>query len=179
MAYKRVSPQPVVEGGTGAMTLTANSLLLGNGTLAISALGAATNGQIAIGSTGMAPSLATITPGTGISISNGAGSITISATGTSTFNYTAVSTTPYVVAATDDYLGVTSSSMAITVELPNAPATGRAYIIKDTAGSAATNNITITTVGGSVDIDGATSFVMNTNYQSANVVFNGTAYEVW
>ena len=38
------------------------------------------------------------------------------------------------------------------------------------------NNITVTTVGGSVDIDGATSYVMNTSLESAQVLFNGTEY---
>lgn len=71
----------VANGGTGAVTLTSHSLLLGNGTSAVSALGAATNGQIPIGSTGNAPSLATITAGAGISVSNGAGSITIASNG--------------------------------------------------------------------------------------------------
>lgn len=77
MAYKRISPQPVVEGGTGAQTFTAHSLLLGQGTSAVTALGAASNGQIAIGSTGADPVLAGITAGTGISVSNGAGTITL------------------------------------------------------------------------------------------------------
>jgi len=178
MSYKRISPQPIIEGGTGAQTLLANSLLLGNGTSAISALGAATNGQIPIGSSTAAPVLATITAGSGITVTNGAGTITIAAAGTS-ITYTAVSTSPYVALTTDYYLGVTSSGGAITVELPNAPSTGRVYVIKDTAGSASTHNITVTTVGGSVTIDGATTFVMNTNYQSCEVVFNGTSYEVW
>jgi len=179
MAYKRISPQPVVEGGTGAQTFTAHSLLVGEGTSAITALGAATNGQLAIGSTGADPVLATLTAGTGVSITNGAGSITIAATGTTTLNYMLVNTTPYVVAATDDYLGVDSSGGAIQINLPNAPSTGRVYIIKDSTGSAATHNITITTVGGVVTIDGGTTFVMNTNYESTVVLFNGTSYEVW
>ena len=33
MAYKRISPQPVVEGGFGASTLTAHGVLLGEGSL--------------------------------------------------------------------------------------------------------------------------------------------------
>lgn len=69
----------VTLGGTGATTLTQYSLLLGNGTSAISALGAATNGQIPIGSSGASPVLATIT-GTAsqITVTNAAGSITLS-----------------------------------------------------------------------------------------------------
>lgn len=120
-----------------------------------------------------------ITAGTGISITSGANTITISATGTTTLNYTAVSSSPYVVVATDDFLGVTTSTIAITVQLPNAPATGRVFTIKDATGNAATNNITVTTVGGVVTIDGATSYVMNTAFESINVLFNGTSYLIF
>ncbi len=42
---------------------------------------ALTNGQVLVGSTGNPPQAATLTAGTGISISNGAGSITVSSTG--------------------------------------------------------------------------------------------------
>lgn len=62
-------------GGTGAVTFTAHSILLGQGTSAITALGAATNGQLPIGSTGANPVLATLTQGTNITITNGAGTI--------------------------------------------------------------------------------------------------------
>lgn len=81
MAYALTIPITVANGGTGSIALTANSLLLGNGTSAITALGAATNGQIPIGSTGAAPVLSTITAGTGVTVTNGAGSITIAASG--------------------------------------------------------------------------------------------------
>lgn len=67
----------VVGGGTGNTAFTANSLLLGNGTSPISALGLATNGQLPIGSTGTTPVLATLTQGSNITITNGAGSITL------------------------------------------------------------------------------------------------------
>lgn len=122
---------------------------------------------------------AVITAGTGISITPTANVITISATGTTTLNYTGISSGPYTVLSTDDYIGVTSSSTGITVKLPNAPATGRVVIIKDTSGNSSTYNITVTTVGGAVDIDGATSFIMNTNYESAQFIFNGTSYEIF
>lgn len=71
----------VSKGGTGATSLTSGQLLVGNGTSAVTSLGAATNGQIPIGSTGTAPILATITAGTGITVTNGAGSIQIDSVG--------------------------------------------------------------------------------------------------
>lgn len=72
-------PLPVTDGGSGGTTFTGNSLLLGNGTSPFTALGAATDGQIPIGYTGAAPSLATIT-GTSnqVIVTNGHGSITLS-----------------------------------------------------------------------------------------------------
>jgi hypothetical protein len=72
-------PLVVAYGGTGAATLTDHSLLVGSGTDAITALGAATNGQLPIGSTGADPVLAPLT-GTAnqITVTNGAGTITLS-----------------------------------------------------------------------------------------------------
>lgn len=122
---------------------------------------------------------AVITGGTGITVTPGANTITISGTGTFIFNYTNVTTTPYVVLTTDDYLSVDTSTLAITIQLPNAPATGRSFIIKDRTGTAATNNITVTTVGGAVTIDGSTSYIMNTNFESINVLFGVSGYEVF
>jgi hypothetical protein len=70
---------PVANGGTGLATLTANSLYVGNGTSAPTALGVATNGQLVIGRTGLAPALANLTAGANVTITNGAGTITIAA----------------------------------------------------------------------------------------------------
>ena len=73
-------PFAVGKGGTGSTTLTQHGVLVGNGTSAINVLAPATNGQLLIGSTGNAPVVAALTAGTGIDISNGAGTITISST---------------------------------------------------------------------------------------------------
>lgn len=170
--------------GTSTITFdltgtTNHALQVGNASGSLTSLAVATNGQIPIGSTGANPVIANITAGTGISITNGAGSITISSSGTTTLNYTNVNTTPYVVLTTDEYLGVDCSVVPITIQLPNAPSTGRVFIIKDRTGSSATNNITVTTVGGAVLIDGATTFVMNTALESVNVLFDGTTYQIY
>src|ERR1700722_18950212 len=62
MAYKRISPQPVVEGGTGAQTLTSNGVLLGNGTAAISSTAVGNTGQVLTGNTGAAPTFQAAAP---------------------------------------------------------------------------------------------------------------------
>lgn len=46
MAYKRISPIVVAEGGTGASTFTTNGILYGNGTSAIGVTSAGTTGQV-------------------------------------------------------------------------------------------------------------------------------------
>jgi len=62
-------------------SITQNALLYGSATQGLTNLGPLTNGQLAIGSTGNPPSAATLTAGAGITITNGAGSITITNTG--------------------------------------------------------------------------------------------------
>jgi hypothetical protein len=51
----------VPNGGTGATTLAANGVLLGNGTSPLSATAVGTTGQVLVGNTGAAPSWATLT----------------------------------------------------------------------------------------------------------------------
>ena len=103
-------------------TLTQHSLLLGSSTNhTISNLGVATNGQLPIGSTGADPTLATLTAGTGVSISNGAGSITINAVG-SGMTWTVVSGATQAIAVNNGYFANRSS--AITFSLPTTSAVG-------------------------------------------------------
>lgn len=73
-------PTTVANGGTGHNSLTAHGILLGNGTSPITPI-TLTDGQLAIGSTGLAPSPGTVVAGSGIIVTNGPGTITISATG--------------------------------------------------------------------------------------------------
>jgi hypothetical protein len=73
-------PFAVGKGGTGATSLTDHAVLVGSGTSAVTALAAPTDGQLIIGSTGADPSVAALTAGSGISITNGAGTISIDAT---------------------------------------------------------------------------------------------------
>jgi hypothetical protein len=105
--------------------------------------------------------------------------LTISSTGIMTVAYTEVTTTPYTVMATDEFLGVDTLSSSISIKLPNLPAVGRVYMIKDIFGNAATNNIIITTVGGITLIDGISSYTMNTNFSAVQLIFNGTFYSVF
>jgi hypothetical protein len=257
--------QIAVTGGTNQDTLsligpyapatyTTNGILYGNGSSSIQATpavvnGVATtgtggvpvitpltgNGQLIIGSSSGAPLAATLSAGTGVTITNAANSITIgintatvgqtitgqtggalspsagnwniiglgvTTSGTSTAgnintsgsgstltinstqaqymtNYTSVSALSYNAVATDYYISCVSSGGAITIKLPNAPTTNRLFIIKDFSGNASADHISVTTVGGTVTIDGQTTYTIASNYASIQVLFNGTSYEVY
>jgi len=70
-----------ITSGLTVSGLTANSFLYSGTAGLLTTTAAPTNGQLLIGSTGAAPSLATLTAGTNISISNTAGAITINTSG--------------------------------------------------------------------------------------------------
>jgi uncharacterized repeat protein (TIGR01451 family) len=55
--------------------------------------------------------------------------------------------------------------------------TGQIITIKDTSGNAGTDNITIETFS-TETIDGALSYVINTDYGSINLLFNGINYSI-
>jgi hypothetical protein len=105
-----------------------------------------------------------VATGTGIEVS---GSIKVTRTATA-ITYTAL-TTDYLIA-------VTSTASARTINLPTAASmTGRVYVIKDESGAAGTNNITIDG-NASETIDGATTLVISSNYGTATIYSNGTAW---
>jgi hypothetical protein len=165
--------------GTGDITVTGNP---GTSTLTISASAAVADTYTTdSGSAVPALNVLQVRGGTGISTSGAGNTITIATTGVTNLTYTGVNhaASPYTVLTSDDYISCDVTAGVITVKLPNAPATGKVWIIKDKVGLAAASNITVTTVGGVVNIDGATSFVMNTAYEAVSVIFNSVSYEIY
>lgn len=187
---------------------TLQNALTGNGNIAIGtgagfALVAAESDNIYIGNAGVAAESAHIRIGTvgtqtstfisgiaGITVANKnfvtintvTGEMGSQSAGGNVVTYTAVNfaASPYTVLATDQYIAVDSSGGAVTLRFPNAPATtGTTWTVKDKTGNALANNITITTPGGVVNFDGATTFVMNVNYQAVNLLWNGASYEIY
>jgi hypothetical protein len=116
--------------------------------------------------------------GDGIEVTGASNTITINSTGIF-FNYTNVDTTPFVVLGTDVYLSVDTSVTPIEIQLPDNADLGEPFFIKDRTGNAVNNPITVTTVSGIIDIDAASTFVMDSAYQSISVVGNGTNYEIY
>lgn len=82
---------------------------------------------------------------------------------------------PYTTLITD-YVILVDTSVARTITPLAAPVTGTTYRIKDNVGSAAANNITITPSG--KNIDGAASYVINTNYGAVDICYQGTQWIV-
>lgn len=103
-----------------ADTVTNHSVLVGGSSNAITSL-ALTNGQLPIGSTGADPSAATLTAGTGVSISNGAGSITINAAGGG-LTWTVVTGTTQSMAVNNGYIA--NNAGVVTATLPATSAVG-------------------------------------------------------
>lgn len=162
---------------------TANSAVLITSATGVPQLSSSlTNGELIIGSTGALPVTATLTAGAGINIVNGAGSITISATTGSVFNYKNVNhaASPYTVLVTDQYISCDTSGGTVILKFPDVPNADQYWIVKDRLGNASTNNISITTVTGTVTIDGATTYKITSNYGSVEILGNSTpTYEVF
>lgn len=88
---------------------------------------AMTNGQLIIGSTGATPATSTLTAGTGVSITNGAGSITISTTGGGLTTSSIAGTTQ---AAAVNTRYIVANAGQTTITLPTTFAIGDVVIIK-------------------------------------------------
>lgn len=75
-----VTVLPVTNGGTGLSTIAKGAILYASNNDVIAGTSALTNGQLLIGNTGTGvPSIATLTAGTNMTVTNGAGTITLAA----------------------------------------------------------------------------------------------------
>jgi len=104
-------------------TQTDHGVLIGSGTTgAITALGVATNGQLLIGSTGADPALQAISAGEAITITNGAGSITIACEDATDANkgVAELATNAECVTGTDTVRTVTPDGLTARLEAPGA-----------------------------------------------------------
>lgn len=152
---------PVANGGTGAATLTDGGILLGSGTGAITVTAQPTNGQLLIGSTGVDPVLGTLTDGTGISITEGAGTITVAVAATvpTSFATGSGTATPAANAATiAGGTGISTSGSGSTVTI-SAAATVPTSVASDSGtATPATNAFTIAG-GEGIDTSGSGSTI--------------------
>lgn len=91
---------------------------------------------------------------------------------------TVTNSSPVVLAYPTTYLSMRQSvPTAVTITLPPNPGAGYALTIKDALGVSFAHNFTVNTSDGSL-IDGATTFVLNQDFQSNLFVFDGIGWGV-
>lgn len=120
-------PLPASLGGLGVASPTAHGILVGEGSSAVTPI-VLTAGQVLIGTTSSDPVGATLTAGTGISITSVTGSITINATGASAgggFTWTDVTGTTQAIAAGNAYIA--DNAGLVTFTLPASPTLGDTF----------------------------------------------------
>lgn len=116
---------------------TDHAMVVGTAAGKLNSLAAAPNGFIPIGSTGANPIVAPITGGTGISVVNGAGSITVNAVGGAvTWQIVAINT---VMVPNNGY--ITDAAGTLTMTLPAVIAVGDVIRVAGFPGSGAGGNI--------------------------------------
>lgn len=121
---------PPSQGGTGIANPTAHTLPVAEGASNFNFLGPLTNGQVLIGSTGADPVPATLTAGANISITNGAGTITIATTALPGVSWTNVTGTSQTMVADGGY--VANNAGLVTLTLPATAAFGTFLYIQGT-----------------------------------------------
>lgn len=146
----------VANGGTGQTTYTDGQLLIGN-------------------STGNTLNKATLTAGSGISITNAAGSITIAATASGSSAWS-VKTSNYTAVAGDKLL-TNSSGGTFTITLPATPSTGNSVIIAD-ANDWSTTSITVARNGSTIE-GLSEDLTLNVKGVSVEFVYDGSTWEVF
>lgn len=124
LVINAANPLSATNGGLGVSNPTANGILVANGASAASSL-VLTDGQLLIGDTGGAPVAAAITAGAGITVTNGAGSITIAASGAE--GYTEVTGTSAALAVNAGYIA--NNAALVTLTLPATAAIGDVFYI--------------------------------------------------
>lgn len=156
-----------VDDASAAITLSASNVKLSQqtvkGVLGLDAAGnitstTLTNGQLLIGNTGSAPTAAGLTAGTGIAITNGAGSITIASDGTS----------PLSSALAADYTNATSTFSNTALSVPVAAAGTYAFTLQ------AFVSDSLAADGGKIDFAGGSATFTNFIAGSNSALVTGT-----
>lgn len=176
MAVNNIVNTPYLISGNNAYP-TSNGILIGSGGTTVSASTLA-NGQLLIGNTGNAPSVATLTAGTGISITNAAGSITIDSTAGSR-SWTSVSSSTQALVSTGGYL-CNNGATLITFTLPSTASStfgDSIIIIGYSAGGWRVNQNASQQIifGNNFSTAGTSGFLASGNqYDNVQLVFGGT-----
>jgi hypothetical protein len=142
----------------------------------LGSVGPLTNGQLVIGSTGNPPQAATLSAGTGVTITNGPGSVTISASGSGGSAWTVVTSNTTAVPG-GMYLADTSGG-SFTITLP----TSGVVEIRDAKGTFGADNLIIQGASGQslsgTTFSGSSSVALNAPGNNATILCNATIANV-
>lgn len=161
----------VADSHPGGMTVAANKAITGAGAMAVEAAGAST---LTVGGASNAVALGQAAKTTTV-----AGALVLSQNLALHATRPAAGAFPYSALATDCYIGVTDTTAARVVTLPDAatvPA-NTVFIVKDESGGATTHNITVKATTSTLDgTAGATGVAISTNYGVQRWISDGTNY---
>jgi hypothetical protein len=169
-----------IQGGTGVSSPTARTIPVAQGSTAFTFLGPLTNGQLLVGSTGANPVPATITAGTNISVTNGAGTIAIAASGAASFGWTEVTGTTQAISINNGY--ISSNVALVSLSLPITSVVGsRIEIVGKGAGGwritqGASQQIQI---GSNATTVGAAGTASSSNRYDSIILVCTTADTIW
>ncbi len=177
------STTPAWSTATYPATTTVSQLLYSSSANVIAGLATANSGVL-ITSAGGVPSISSTLPsavqGNITALGTISGAVTIQGILTQSSGQVVKVTTPGAypyTALTSDFVIKVDTSSARGITLMSTPTTGQVLRIKDTVGSAAANNITITPAAGLIDA-GAT-LVISSNYGSVDLIYTGSAWSVF
>lgn len=83
---------------------------------------------------------------------------------------------PYNIIGSETFIAVDTTGGPISIVYPAFIMTAQSMTIKDSKGNAHTNNITISANSG--NFDGSSTYVINQNYQSCSLIYDGTNYQI-
>lgn len=169
--------------GTGVATFLAlnptNSSSIVVSSAGVVSYAAMTDGQLIIGKTGGTPTAATLTAGSGISITNGSGAITISSS-SGTSSWTVVTGTSQAMAVDSGY--ISNNAGLVTLTLPTTAAVGSTIQVQGLGAGGwqiAQNASQLIHIGSSVTTTGATGFLASTNQYDSITVLCVVANTTW
>lgn len=169
--------------GTGVATFLAltptNSSSIVVSSAGVVSYAAMTNGQLIIGNTGGTPTAATLTAGTGISIANAGGSITISSSSGAT-SWTVVTGTSQAMVVDAGY--ISNNAGLVTLTLPATAAVGSIIQVQGLGAGGwqiAQNALQVIHIGSAVTTIGITGFLASTNQYDSLTLLCVVANTTW
>ena len=173
--FLSVTGSPVTTSGTLAVSLSGTALPVANGGTGQTTY---TDGQLLIGnSTGNTLAKTTLTAGSNVTITNGAGTITIAASGGGSSTYTISNkTAAYTVIAGDLATVINCTSGTFTVSLTAAATLGSGFNCWIWNTSATTGDTITIDPSGAETIDGVATLILRRG-EGTQIVCNGTNWE--